>query len=243
MTNKDVLKMNIQEFITELAKLNINLNEEILNNLATYANMLIEYNQKFNLTAITKLEDIYLKHFYDSLTLIKAFDLNGNLKLLDIGTGAGFPGLVLKIVFPNLDITLIDSNNKKISFLNQVITNLKLTNIKCFHCRAEEFVRDNPEYFDIVTSRAVAHIRILAELSLPSLKIGGIFLPMKGNIIKELAESKDTLNILNAEIIDEIKFNLPLENSTRTILKIQKTKPTPSKYPRNFDKIKKYPLK
>ena len=137
MTNKDVLKMNIQEFITELAKLNINLNEEILNNLATYANMLIEYNQKFNLTAITKLEDIYLKHFYDSLTLIKAFDLNGNLKLLDIGTGAGFPGLVLKIVFPNLDITLVDSNNKKISFLNQVITNLKLNNKKCFHCLDE----------------------------------------------------------------------------------------------------------
>lgn len=235
--------MNIDEFINELKKLNIIPTEEQLESLEKYKNMLIEYNKKFNLTAIKTDEDIYLKHFYDSLTLIKAVDLNSELKLLDIGTGAGFPGLVLKIMFPNLDVTLLDSNNKKITFLETVIKELNLKNIRCIYGRAEELSNSYREHFDIVTSRAVSHLRILSELSIPYLKVDGLFLPMKGNIKEELQESRVTIKILNSEIIDIIEFNLPIENSNRAIAVIKKTFKTPDVYPRNYDKIVKKPLK
>lgn len=234
--------MNIQTFINELEKLGITPTQEQLQSLEIYKNLLIENNQKFNLTAIKNDSDIYLKHFYDSLTLIKAIDLNQELKLLDIGTGAGFPGLVLKIFFPNLKLTLLDSNNKKITFLNQVIKELKLENITCIHARAEELTSTYKEYFDIITSRAVAHTRILLELSIPYLKVKGFFLPMKSNFEQELKESKATLKILNSKVLDIIEFNLPIENSKRTILKIQKENLTPSIYPRKYDKIMKKPL-
>ncbi len=234
--------MSINEFIKELSKLNINLTEEQLNNLEIYKNLLQEYNQKFNLTALIKDEDIYLKHFYDSLTLSKSLDLTKELKLLDIGTGAGFPGLVLKIIYPNLDITLLDSNHKKIEFLNTVISKLNLQKITCLNSRAENLDSKYIEYFDVITSRAVAHLRILSELALPYLKINGIFVAMKGNINNEVAETNSTLNKLYGSITDIKEFKLPLEFSNRSLITIKKDQPTPQKYPRSYDQIIKKPL-
>lgn len=233
--------MTKEEFLNELKKLNIKPTNEQLLALEKYKDLLIEYNQKFNLTAITKENDIYLKHFYDSLTITKAIDLNQELKLLDIGTGAGFPGLVLKIFFPKLAITLLDSNNKKITFLNNVIKELNLTNIICINKRAED-TQEYRESFDIITSRAVAHLRILSELAIPLLKVNGLFIPLKGDITIELLESISTIKTLNSELISTINFKLPIEDSTRTILTIKKNKPTPSIYPRSYDKIKKKSL-
>ena len=234
--------MKENEFITELAKINITLTKEQLTSLTIYKNMLQEANQKFNLTTITTDEEIYLKHFYDSLTLIKAYDLTKNLNLLDFGTGAGFPGLVLKIVFPNLNVTLVDSNNKKISFLNEVIAKLSLTNITTLSTRIESLPNNYSEYFDIVTSRAVAPLNILLELASKYLKIGGYFIPLKSNYTQELDNSKNALKILNYVLIDIIEFDLPNSPHHRSLLKFKKIAPTPDAYPRLYDKIKKKPL-
>lgn len=234
--------MNLNNLILELKKININLTPSQIEALIKYKEMLQEYNKKFNLTALITDEDIYLKHFYDSLTLSKVVNLNSNLNLLDIGTGAGFPGLVLKIVFPNLNITLLDANNKKIMFLNAVIEKLNLTNIKCLNMRAENLPSLYKESFDLITSRAVSRLAVLLELAIPYLKINGYFLPMKSNIKDELEEAKSSLNKLNGTLEEVIEFNLPFENSYRTILKIKKNTKTPEIYPRNYDKIIKRPL-
>ena len=231
--------MNIEEFIKEIKKLNIEVTEQNLKDLEKYKDLLIEYNKKFNLTAIKTEEEIYLKHFYDSLTLTKGLSLEGNLKLLDIGTGAGFPGLVLKIFYPNLEITLLDSNNKKITFLETVIKELNLKNITCIHNRAESLPDNYREYFDIITSRAVAHLRILSELSIPYLKVGGKLIAMKGISEEEIKESKEILNRLDSTITNVITFNLPIENSNRSLVIIEKKKETNKLYPRNYDKIMK----
>ena len=231
--------MNIEEFIKEVKKLNIEITEQNLIDLEKYKDLLIEYNKKFNLTAIKTEEEIYLKHFYDSLTLTKGLSLEGNLKLLDIGTGAGFPGLVLKIFYPNLEITLLDSNNKKITFLETVIKELNLKNITCIHNRAESLPDNYREYFDIITSRAVAHLRILSELSIPYLKVGGKLIAMKGISDEEIKESEEILNKLDSTITNVITFNLPIENSNRSLVIIEKKKETNKLYPRNYDKIMK----
>ncbi len=231
--------MNKETFIKELKKLNINPTEQNLKDLEIYKNLLIEYNKKFNLTAIKTEEEIYLKHFYDSLTLTKADDLDGNKKLLDIGTGAGFPGLVLKIFYPNLEVTLLDSNHKKIMFLETVIKELNLENIHCINSRAENLPDYNREYFDIVTSRAVAHLRIISELSIPYLKVNGVFIAMKGTSSKEIEESTKILEKLNSKIMDVITFNLPIENSNRSLIIVKKEKETNKNYPRSYDKIVK----
>ncbi len=234
--------MKINEFIEELNKLGITITEEKLNLLEKYYNLLIEWNEKINLTAITDKEEVYLKHFYDSLTLIKAHDLTKEISLCDVGTGAGFPGIVLKIVFDNLDITLVDALNKRIIFLNEVIKELNLKNIVAIHARAEDFAKENIEKFDIVTSRAVAKLNVLNELCIPMLKIDGYFIPMKANIEEELENSKNSIKELNSKLEDVISFNLPKENSNRNIVKIKKTGKTKEKYPRKFDKITKNPL-
>ena len=231
--------MNIETFIKEVEKLNISVTKENLLSLAKYKDLLVEYNKKFNLTAIKSDEEIYLKHFYDSLTLIKAYSLNGNLKLLDIGTGAGFPGLVLKIFYPDLELTLLDSNHKKIAFLEVVIKELNLKNVTCINSRAENLPKTYREYFDIVTSRAVAHLRILLELSIPYLKIGGKLIAMKGLSEEEIKESAKILEKLDSTIVDTIKFNLPIEGSNRSLVIVQKNKKTKEIYPRSYDKIVK----
>lgn len=234
--------MNQETFIKELERINIYLTEDQQNQLDKYYELLIETNKVLNLTAITEKEDVYLKHFYDSLTLIKAYDLKEELKICDLGTGAGFPGLVLKIVFPNLKVTLVDSLEKRTKFLKQVIETLNLKDIEVIHSRIEDFSKQNKEKYDISVSRAVAKTNILLELSSQVLKINGSALFMKSNILEELKEAENAIETLNYKVDDIIEFTLPIEESKRTILKLKKIKPTNNKYPRDFAQIKKKPL-
>ena len=234
--------MTKEEFINKLKLLNITLTENQLVQLDNYYKLLVSYNEKINLTSITKEEDVYLKHFYDSLTLIRVIDLNEKLFLCDLGTGAGFPGIVLKIVFPNLKITLIDSTEKKIKFLNEVIAKLELENIEAITTRIEDYAKSNKEKYDILVSRAVAKINVLLELGCNLLKVNGSFIFMKGNVKEELIASKNALSVLNFELIKVISFALPVENSERNLVYLRKTKSNSDIYPRDFTKIKKYPL-
>lgn len=231
--------MNFNLFLEEINKLSITLNEEQQTQIKEYIDELIDYNSHTNLTAIRNYEDILLKHFYDSITLVKAYDFTKEVNVLDIGSGAGFPGLVLKIVFPNIKLTLLDSNNKKTKFLNQIVNNLNLTNIEIINDRAEIFIKDNREKFDVVTSRAVAHLRIISELSIPYLKIGGKFLVMKTNSDEELQESISTINYLNSEIEKILEIELPIEHSKRNIIIIKKNKNNGNNVPRNYSQIVK----
>ena len=234
--------MNIELFIEETKKLGINLTETQLSQLESYYKILVEWNEKINLTRIIEHDDVYLKHFYDSLTISKVIDLNKELTLADIGTGARFPGIVLKILFPNLKITLIDSLNQRIEFLKIVIKELNLNNIEAIHTRAEEYAIKNIEKFDVVTSRAVAPLNILLELSIPLLKTNKYFISYKGNISREIIESENALKQLDSKIDKIEEFELPKENSNRTIIKIKKLNKTNKKYPRKFSEIKKKPL-
>ena len=234
--------MKQNEFIEELKKIEIEINSDQITQLEEYYKLLIEWNEKINLTAITEKEEVYLKHFYDSLTIVKVIDLNKVESLCDIGTGAGFPGLVLKILFPHLKVTLVDSLNKRLLFLDKVISVLNLNNVETIHMRAEDFSRVNREKFDVVTARAVASLPTLLEICLPSVQINGYFIPLKGNVIEELKTSEKALKELDATIIKHESFLLPKENSNRTILLIKKEKMTNKKYPRTFSEIKKKTL-
>ena len=233
--------MNKNDFINELNKIGIILSEYQLNQLDKYYNMLVEYNKNVNLTAITEYDQVLLKHFYDSLTITKAIELT-NQKVCDIGTGAGFPGIVIKIAYPNLEITLVESLTKRCVFLNEVIKELDLKNIKVVNQRAEEFSQNNIEYFDIITSRAVAKLNILLELSIKSLKIGGYYVALKANVDEEIKSISTCLTKLNASLESITTFNLPIDNSLRNIIKIKKDGPTPPSYPRRYNEIKKRPL-
>lgn len=230
--------MNKTKFIEEIKKLGIEITDEQLNQLDLYFHLLVETNKKFNLTAITEEQDVYLKHFYDSLTIVKAIKLD-NQSLCDVGTGAGFPGLVLKIVFPNLNVTLIDATNKKCLFLQEVITQLNLKNIQVINARIEEYSKVNREKFDIVTCRAVAPLKHLLEYSIPLVKVNGLFIPLKGNLNNELENIDNYLNKLTIQLKDNIVFNLPVENSHRNILIFLKLKATNKIYPRKYSEIKK----
>ena len=230
--------MNKENFINELLKLNIKITDNQLKSLETYYCLLSEENKKYNLTTITEEKEVYLKHFYDSLTITKIIELNDQY-LCDIGTGAGFPGIVLKIIFPNLKIDLIDSNGKKCYFLNLVINKLKLKNISVINTRCEEYAHIYREKYDIITSRAVAPLKHLLEYSIPMLKIGGKFIALKANIEDEMINIDNyyhKLGLINEEII---KFTLPYELSQRTLYMIEKNKMTPSIYPRQYNQIKK----
>lgn len=228
-------------FVESLKELGIEINEIQLKQLEKYYELLIEYNKVMNLTSITNKEDVYLKHFYDSLTLSKIIDLNKDLELCDIGTGAGFPGLVLKIIFPNLKITLVDCLNKRINFLNNVIEELKLEDIKTIHARIENYGKDNREQFDIVTARAVAPLNILLEYSIPIVKVNGYFIPLKGNLDNEVNYNKALIK-LKCTIEKKEIFKLPIENSHREILLIKKNKKTNKIFPRHNNQIKNNPL-
>ncbi len=214
--------MDKETFIDELKKLNINITELQLNQLDKYYQLLVEWNNKVNLTRIIEEKDVYLKHFYDSITLVKAAELSKTITLCDIGTGAGFPGIVIKIVFPTLSITLVDSLLKRINFLNLVIKELKLENIIAIHSRAEDFVKYNKNKYDLVTCRAVSKLYNLIPYSIPLLKKGGYFIPMKANCADEIDEAKNIINKYNAKIESIIEFKLPFENSNRTLIKICK---------------------
>lgn len=233
--------MTINSFIEELSKIGIEINETQLNQLEMYYELLVEYNKVMNLTGITEKEEVYLKHFYDSLTLVKAIDLNKYETLCDIGTGAGFPGLVLKIVYPKLKITLIDSLQKRINFLNIVIEKLNLKDIETIHSRIEEYGCNNREKYDIVTARAVASTNVLLEYSIPIVKLGGYFIPMKAKIDNE-PSFENAQKKLGCTMEKKIEFLLPYENSSRTLIKFKKDIITNRKYPRKFSEIKKFPL-
>lgn len=230
--------MNKEEFLEQVTKLGINLSIKKQEQLEEYYKLLIEYNSHTNLTAITAKEDVNLKHFYDSLCIIKIIDLNKDIKLCDIGTGAGFPGLVLKIVFPNLNITLIDSTRKKTIFLEEVIKKLDLKDIKVVTSRIEDYARSHEEEFDIVTARAVAKLNVLLELSTKMIKVKGSFIAMKADAEEELKESVQALRILDVSLDQVINYELPREKSRRSLIKIIKLKSTSKEYPRNFSKIK-----
>ena len=217
--------MNKDEFLEELKKINVKLTKLQLEQLDKYYNLLLEWNKKINLTRITEENEVYLKHFYDSITLIKAINLNQNLNICDIGTGAGFPGIVLKIVFSNLNITLVDALNKRIEFLKLVINELKLKNIEAIHDRAENFIRNNRNKFDLITCRAVSKLNIISELCIPGLKINGYFIPMKANIDDEI-KNIEFFDKLNSKLERIISFKLPIENSIRNLVVIKKIKDT-----------------
>lgn len=233
--------MNKNRFIEEIEKLGIEVTDQKLKQLDLYYEMLVEYNKVMNLTGITEQEEVYLKHFYDSLTICKIIDLNKSESLCDIGSGAGFPGIVLKIFFPNLKITLVDSLNKRILFLKEVIDKLKLEKIEAIHDRMEEYSRKNIEKFDVVTARAVAQMHFLLEVAIPMLKVNKSFIAMKGNLESEI-NYKIAMNKLICEEKNIIKFKLPIEESNRTLVEITKKQITPKIFPRKYSEIKKKPL-
>lgn len=228
--------MNKEEFIKETKKIGIELNNQILNDLEAYYNILKEENTKYNLTRIISQEDVYLKHFYDSLTITKIVDIN-NQSICDLGSGAGFPGLVLAICFPNSKVTLIESNGKKCYFLNTVKEKLNLNNVNIINTRVEEYARKNRGIFDIVTARAVAPLKHLLEYGVPLVKIEGSFIAMKANIEDEIENIDNYYAKLDIKEVKKMVFNLPKENSLRTLLKYQKLKVTNQKYPRRYSDI------
>lgn len=209
--------MNNNEFLEELKKINIELTKEQKSQLEKFYQLLIEWNKQINLTRITDKEDVYLKHFYDSLTIAKVIDLSKIDTLCDVGTGAGFPGIVLKIVYPNLKITLVDSLQKRINYLNQITKELNLKDIKAIHTRGEDY----KETFDVVTSRAVANIETLVKYTMHLVNKKGIFIAMKGNIDNELTKPIEKKLLRKYKIIKIEKFQLPKENSERSLVVIK----------------------
>ena len=209
--------MTKEEFITALKDLNIEVTEEKLAKLNKFYKLLVEWNSKINLTRIIEEQDVYLKHFYDSLTITKVIDLNKVETLCDVGTGAGFPGIVLKIFYPNLKVTLIDSLEKRIKYLNEVIKELNLQNIEAIHSRGEDYQGS----FDIVTSRAVANIEKLLTYTMHLVKKNGLFIAMKGNIDKEITPDIEKKISKKYQIVTINKFCLPKENSNRSLVVIK----------------------
>lgn len=237
--------MNIEEFIKELKAQNIEINEYQLNQFDKYYNLLVEWNKKMNLTAITEKEDVYLKHFFDSISSSFHFDFTQIESVCDVGAGAGFPSIPLKICYPHLKITIVDSLNKRITFLENLAKELKLENVNFVHARAEDFGQNKAyrETYDLVTARAVARTNVLSEYCLPLCKIRGHFIAMKGALAsEELQEANKAITTLGGELKEELTFNLPHENSERSIIIIEKIKKTPKKYPRKPGTPQKLPL-
>ncbi|PGV49701.1 16S rRNA (guanine(527)-N(7))-methyltransferase RsmG [Bacillus sp. AFS037270] len=227
--------MNIEQFTANLQEKGISLSEKQLDQFEAYFTTLVEWNEKMNLTAITEKSDVYLKHFYDSITASFYFDFSRPFHLCDVGAGAGFPSIPLKIVYPHIEVTIVDSLNKRISFLNHLADVLNLENIHFVHDRAETF-GVNPAYretFDVVTARAVARMSVLSEFCLALAKVGGHFLAMKALHAKdELDSAQKAISTLGGKVEKVHTFTLPMEDSERTILIIKKEKQTPKKYPR-----------
>ena len=219
------------------------LTDEMCEQLGTYGEMLIEWNEKMNLTAIKEPDEILIKHFYDCLLFLKNVKIPQNARVIDVGTGAGFPGVVLKIARPDIDLTLLDGLNKRITFLNAVLEKIGLS-ATAVHGRAEEFAK-KPEYretYDIACARAVARLNVLTEYCLPFVKSGGQFVSMKGPAAEEeLAEAKKAISVLGGEKGGFFAEKLP-DESQRCFIKIKKLSQTPTKYPRNSGKITKQPL-
>ena len=235
-----------QFLIDECNKIGIQLTDRQVEQFIRFYELLVEWNSFMNLTGITEYEEVVVKHFVDSLAIINLEDLrNGAPKVIDMGTGAGFPGLPLKIAFPNIDMVLADSLNKRVKFLNEVISQLGLENICAVHGRAETLGR-NPEYreqFDYCVSRAVANMAVLSEYCIPFVKVGGSFVPYKSGAVEdELNQAKHAIFLLGGKVEECKCFNLPDTDIQRAIIKIQKHQSTPKKYPRSEGKPSKEPL-
>lgn len=229
--------MNPEEFAAALREHNVELNAQQLAQYQQYYERLVAVNEHMNLTAITERDEVYLKHFYDSLTLAWAYPelQTEELHMIDVGAGAGFPSLPLKIAFPQLQITIIDALNKRINFLRDLVKELGLEGVTVEHARAEEFGNKTAparEQYDVATARALARLNVLGELTLPFVKVGGVLLAMKGSAAdEELAEAKKAITTLGAEISDQIDVSLP-NGDPRSVIVIKKVKNTPKKYPR-----------
>lgn len=238
-------KYDTSQFEKDLAELGIELTDRQIEKFLLYYEMLVEWNGFMNLTAITEYDEVMKKHFIDSLSLIKAYDLSQEKKVIDIGTGAGFPGLVLKIAFPQLEITLLDSLNKRIQFLDAVIQNLSLTGVETVHGRAEDFAKPEKlrECFDLAVSRAVSNLSTLSEYCLPFVKQGGYFISYKSEKISEETEAaKNAIMLLGGKIRKQVDFTLPDSDIYRNFLLIEKVSATPKKYPRKAGLPSKEPL-
>lgn len=222
-------------FIEDLSAFHITLNETQLSQFFSYYELLTEWNQVMNLTAITEFDEVYKKHFVDSLSLVKAYDLSSPLSVIDIGTGAGFPGIPLKIAFPELQITLLDSLQKRVHFLQTVIDTLSLKNTTVIHGRAEDFAKKKEyrEQYDLCVSRAVANLSTLSECCLPYVKVGGCFISYKSEkIAEEMEGARNVISLLGGESESRIDFKLPHSDIYRNLFIIRKIKETPADYPR-----------
>ncbi len=237
--------MTIDKFIEELKKINIELTEDQLNKFKKYADFLLEYNKTTNLTAIRDIEGVYLKHFYDSLLVLdnNIIDFSEVESLIDIGTGAGFPGVVIKIMFPNIKVTLLDSNNKKTTFLKELISVLGLDNVTIINDRAENYVKEHRQKYDISIARAVSELRVISELCLPLTKINGYFIALKGNYVPEIKAASNTIKKLDSEIVSIKEKMLPIEKSYRSLIFVKVNKKIDEIYPRRYEQIIKKELK
>ena len=237
--------MTPQEFYQLLIQQGIELTDRQKDQFERYFELLVEWNEKINLTAITEKNEVYLKHFYDSIApVLQGLIDNQELKLLDIGAGAGFPSLPMKIIYPQLDVTIIDSLNKRINFLKLLAEELKLDKVHFYHGRAEDLAQDKAfrAQFDLVTARAVARMQVLSELTIPYLKVGGKLLALKAsNAHEELEEAKNALNLLFSKVQDNLSYALP-NGDPRFITVVEKKKETPNKYPRKAGMPNKRPL-
>lgn len=237
--------MNEKQFIEALESNRININEHQLQQFSDYFNLLTEWNEKINLTAITEKDEVYLKHFYDSLTASFYFSFNEDISICDIGAGAGFPSIPLKICFPHIKVTIVDSLKKRIDFLQTLISALGLEDVSAIHSRAED-IGQNKKYrerFDVVTARAVARMSVLSEYCLPLCKVGGNFLALKGSTGKEeLEDAKKAIDILGGEAVENYTFELPIEHSERSLIVVKKARKTKKKYPRKAGTPAKSPI-
>lgn len=237
--------MNEQQFIEALKEKGIILSETQIAQFKKYFELLVEWNEKMNLTAITDLEGVYLKHFYDSISASFYFDFTQVQTVCDVGAGAGFPSIPIKICFPHLHVTIVDSLNKRITFLNHLCEELHLDNMNFVHARAEEFGQNVTyrEQFDVVTARAVARLSVLAELCVPLAKLDGSFVALKAAAgAEELKDAKKALTTLGVALKEEYAFHLPVEESERTLYVFDKIKGTPKKYPRKPGVPNKAPI-
>jgi len=239
MNNEEILRQGINGF-------GIEANDQMIDDLKTYREILVDWNQKMNLTGIEEEKEVFIKHFLDSISAVSNGYIKDGISLIDVGTGAGFPGLPLKICLRNIKLTLLDSLNKRINFLQEVSNTVNLEDIEFIHGRAEDFGKDSKyrEQFDVATARAVAGLPILMEFCVPFVKVGGYFVCLKGpNANLELEESKKAMEVLGLEFIEKIDIELPSEELKHNILVFKKVNNTPEKYPRKAGKPAKSPIK
>ncbi|MGL6105678.1 16S rRNA (guanine(527)-N(7))-methyltransferase RsmG [Romboutsia sp.] len=239
MDNREMLKKGLED-------LGIDTNDKMLEDFKIYREILVDWNQKMNLTGIEDEKEVYIKHFLDSISSTTNGYIRDGISIIDVGTGAGFPGLPLRICLNNIQLTLLDSLNKRINFLQEVSNNLDIDDIKFIHGRAEDFGKDEEyrEQYDVATARAVAGLPVLIEFCVPFVKVGGYFVCLKGpNANLELEESKAAMEVLGLEFIEKIDVELPESDLKHNILVFKKMKSTPDKYPRKAGKPTKNPIK